>query len=192
MKNWTVRTRIILGFGIIILITLAFGVFAYTRLVAIERLSSRVAQECLPAVTMTGQIDALVREVYALTLKHTLVDDQQSADKIQEQLLEVLGKINQIEEAYTNKIASAMSDPLLEAIRSARKPYGAASTEIVLTDRTNIKQRIAMVQTNLDPAYQTYLATVKAEVESQSRNGEEAGKGVTVAVAAISVMDVLT
>lgn len=183
MKNWTIRARIIFGFGIIILVTLGFGAFSYKHLVEIERYSQRVTQDCLPAVRMVGQIDALVREVYALTLKHTLVEDQQKADKVQEQLLEVLGRINQIEEAYTNKISSAKNDPLLEAIREARLPYGSASTEIVLSDRTNIKQRIAMVESHLDPAYQKYLAAVKAEVEFQSKNSDEAGRGVTEAEA---------
>lgn len=177
MKNWTVGDRITFGFSIILLVTLGFDISSYKHLVNIESSFRNITQNHLPAVMMISQINALVREVYALTLKHTLVgDDPQKADKVEEQLLEVLGRIDQIEEAYTNKVSSAKNDPMLAAIREARLPYGSASAELILSHRTDIKQRIAMIESGLDPAYEKYLTLVKTAIESQSKKGDEAGR----------------
>lgn len=184
MTNWTVRNRVIFGLGLIILISMAVGGYPYARLQGIKAQSNRVTRESLPGIDTINQIESLVREVYALTLKHTLVDQQEKADKILTDIRGALEKINQLVTRYEASITTAADIQLLSTIKTAREPYATASVNVILSEREKVKERMGLVEQELDPAYQNYLQAVHAAVASQKRNGELAGQQVSEAVTA--------
>jgi hypothetical protein len=54
MKNWKIGLRMAAGFGAVICIAVALGVFAYTRVITIDTTATRITTDCLPGVFATG------------------------------------------------------------------------------------------------------------------------------------------
>ena len=63
MRNWTIGRRLALGFGLATVITTALGVFAGTRLLAVDAWSQKITQDALPGVTSAHAKRALHNRV---------------------------------------------------------------------------------------------------------------------------------
>jgi CHASE3 domain sensor protein len=58
MNDWKIGTRISAGFGLVILIAIALGFFAFSGVGKIEHCTDTVATESLPQMYLIGQIAA--------------------------------------------------------------------------------------------------------------------------------------
>lgn len=183
MKQKTIAKRVVAGFTAILLISTALGGFAVTRLMVIKQHSRRVTQEALAGINLIHQIDARVRDIYALTLKHSLTQEPEKATKIMEDIRQELEAVNLLSEKYEGVITAARDRELLRAIKEARAPYATASVNVLMNEPGKLKEAMEIVAKELDPASQKYIDAVRAAVASQVSNANEAGETVQAAVA---------
>jgi len=76
MNNWKIGTRIAAGFAVVILIAAALGMFAYTRVGAIERSSNQITMNSLPGMYLVGEIRDAVLRMQILVERHTNSTDK--------------------------------------------------------------------------------------------------------------------
>ena len=77
MNNWKIGTRTGAGFGVVILIAMALGLFAINRVGAIQQNADAVALGALPKVHLIGEIENNIHAGRALILEHVNARDQQ-------------------------------------------------------------------------------------------------------------------
>ena len=75
MNNWTVRQRIIAGFGAVILVMVGLGAFAYVRLRGIAEQAVGLDGDSIPGLYIVGKLQAASVEAYSLTQQHVLEQD---------------------------------------------------------------------------------------------------------------------
>ncbi len=183
MRHWTVRTRIIFGFGVLVVISLTLGGFPYKQLGDIKKLTNKMTEDTLPAIDNINKLEGLAREIYAETLKHSLTDDADAAGAVLKEIQGNVAKLNELIETFTNSITAGKDKLNMEAISKDRTPYADASVTVLLIDRAKSKERMQAVQQQLDPAYKRLLDDFRAEVDNQREGGIAAGKQVQSAVA---------
>jgi len=179
MKHWTIGRRLIAGFAAVITITVALGAFTYSRLTVILAHSNRVTRESFAGQELIHQIDSEVREVYALTLKHKLTDDAERAGQILTSIKAHLETLNALAGKYEETVTTSAERELLQAIKDARGPYATASVDVILSDPGKLKETLALVEKELDPAYAKYLAAVSAAVAAENARTNEAGQRIS-------------
>jgi methyl-accepting chemotaxis protein len=80
MNNWKIGTRIGAGFGVVILIAVALGVFAYSKVGTIQKNSDSISQKSLPAIYLVGRVQSGAQERMALLMQHMNTTDKAEKD----------------------------------------------------------------------------------------------------------------
>src|SRR5580658_9279728 len=81
MNNWKIGTRISAGFAVVILIAAALGIFAYAKVGSIQRDSTQITANSLPAMYLVGEIRDAVLSQQPILLRH--IDSTDKAEMAQ-------------------------------------------------------------------------------------------------------------
>ena len=186
MKNWTIGKRIIFGFSTIILIAIALGIFAYSRLSTINTISDSIVNDSMPGVYEIEEAQALVKENLFLVSRHLLSDDKAEEEKIEQDMKVLKEKLDARLASYEKTIITPKDRELFEAIKPARAEYRNVRDTVVMPlsrDASKHKEALEAFTKQLLPAFDKYVATSSALIEFNRKNGEESGKTITEYVA---------
>ncbi len=184
MKNWTIGKRIILGFATLLAVSAALGLFAFTRLIAITTQSHRITLDCLPGVYYVGQIDAINQANYTLTHRWLLIAQPADRAAIDVEMKGNSEKLSELYKNYETSITLPKDRELYEAVMTARGPYTEARKAVLAAGKPeSAAVQIALLKQQLDPAYQNYRVAIRALVDFNKVNGDDAGNMIMSAVA---------
>lgn len=187
MKNTTIGTRVVLGFASVILIVLALGFYNYLKLERIGFIcsnSNRMTKNSVNGVGIMRNIGSKVREIYLLTLKHRLTDDADRAAAILASIKGDLEQLNVLTESYEKTISNERDGQLLQTIKESRGPYATASVNVITSDRADLKGAMKVVEQQLTPAYDAYIAAIDAAAAAQEYHTDESALRIMDAVRA--------
>jgi methyl-accepting chemotaxis protein len=184
MKDWRIGTRIAAGFAVVILIVVALGAVAYTRLVAIDKRARTVTEDALPGVYAIGQVQSTVGSSFALMVQHVQCEDKDEKAKMEAQMHQSSERITKILENYTKTgLASEKERQLYEDVRVARSNYTSCRAEVLKLSR-ELKDKEAMDLANKEvkPLYERYGEATEAAVAYKKAAGDEAAKAIQASI----------
>ena len=82
----TIGKRIILGFTASVALTAALGIFAYSQIGQIGRLSAVIVADCLPRAALSGTFDGWARQQFTIVQRHVLNEDPAASRQIEDDL----------------------------------------------------------------------------------------------------------
>ena len=186
MNKMNVTHRIIGGFALLLVLSAALGIFAYTRLAGLQRVSATVTQHGLPSIVALSQARALVKENLINTYKHAMTDTADLArferieaamKKVSEETAECYKQLEQL-----SKTAGDVKE--LENIAAARAAYSDARREILARSRElSPAEMDALLEGRLMPLYQKYIGVLDAMSASNVADGQQAARDTDSAVA---------
>jgi hypothetical protein len=91
MRDWKVGNRIMLGFVAVIALTVAVGLFAYSKVLIIEHDSNDIANNNVPSVIALGHVQVELYHIVELLLQHAASGDQHEMDALEEQIRQLHG-----------------------------------------------------------------------------------------------------
>jgi methyl-accepting chemotaxis protein len=174
MRPFTIAKRVTLGFAGVLILLVVLGGVCLAQLHLIRGHVTLVTTQSLPGVRLVAQIDSRVRQVYALTLKHSLTSDPEKAGRILADLRADLEQINALVAQY-EKESTAEDQAMLAALKGVREPYAAASVNVLMSEPGKFQDKIALVEKDLDQAYTRYLGAMEQLVAHEMDQGHEAG-----------------
>jgi len=131
MNNWKIGTRIAVGFGIVILIALALGLFAINRIAAIQQSADKVALETLPKVYFVGQIERNFATTAALVYQHFGTRDSQEREAIERTLASLSDQNTALTSEYEKLIRSDKGHELFAIAKSDRSANSSYRAEVL-------------------------------------------------------------
>ena len=143
MKNLSVGQRIAGGFGAVIAIALVLGVFAYTRIGAIDASATNVAAHRLPMIYFAGQVQNNAQSNVGLVLRHIMSEDPREMATIEAELASRSANNSTLLPQYEKLILSEKGRTLLDALKAARVPLNEARDEAVALSRSSKKREAA-------------------------------------------------
>ncbi|MDR3456435.1 MAG: methyl-accepting chemotaxis protein, partial [Verrucomicrobiae bacterium] len=171
MKNWTIGKRILAGFASVIIIAIALGAFAYTRLVGISGQSDRIAKQSFPAMELVYQVEKNSKDQAQLIYKH--IGSTDKADMVR--LLESISANSTANTKLYEELGKLVTDPtgraLLDKVQTARAENSRVRTLVLnlsVQGSTNAQanaQAYSLGRSQLDPANDQYLATLEALID---------------------------
>jgi methyl-accepting chemotaxis protein len=180
----TIGKRITLGFAAIVVLTVALGIFAYTRVIVLNKEMQIVANDCLPGAIYSGKIESLVRRGMLLSVQHILSDTDQKMAGYEEDIKANAKDLDESFKQYEATITQDEERQLFASLQAARAPFRQAREEVlVLSRQHNDKEARAFAQTNLEPVYNNYRNAATALTDYNKKRGGE------IAVEAFAIMD---
>jgi methyl-accepting chemotaxis protein len=179
----TIGKRITVGFGLSVALTAALGIFAFTRVVAINVLSNKISVDCLPGTALSGQLESLAKDNRGLVLRHILADKDQKA-QVEQQMKDIVPKIDAVQKEYEDSITMEEDRRLFNAVLPARVAMREMRDKAVLplSREGKTSEASAAFEREFIPVFEKYLATVQAVTDFNRRNGKEAGEQITATV----------
>ena len=185
MKTWSIKNRIIAGFGVILMITLMIGVFTYVRLLGIEYNSKQLIERSLPVTLALNQIVNGVTTNNSQVLKHILTTEPERVAEIDE-----FSKRNSATSTDHYKVveAAALTDAertLYEKVLAARKAYVGHREAVYVHSRAKrSSEAFSLFRSEMEPAYAVYSSNLKTMVSFYEKEGIAAGKKIENSVVA--------
>ncbi|CAM3252700.1 methyl-accepting chemotaxis protein [Cupriavidus taiwanensis] len=127
MNQWTIRTRILASFSLILLVMALMGVVAYTRLVAIERETALMLHDALPGLNYSTGIRGVWGERYVLAWQTINAADQAERQRFQQDARDAAGRLDKLEQQYESSITRADDRAAFQAYRDIRARYEQAA-----------------------------------------------------------------
>jgi methyl-accepting chemotaxis protein len=186
MKNWKIGTRIAAGFAAVIVIAMTLGIFAYSRVGAIERSSSQIAANSLPSVYLVGQIQNGIQLEFGLLLQHVGSTDKNEMERLETQIQESRTRNADRRREYKKLITDEKEGGLFETLMTSRNAYGAAFDETLKISRIGTsesnKQAMDLVNKEVKPLERKYLEDAENLVAANRSAAEENSQKVQNAV----------
>ena len=188
MNHWTIGRRITIGFASVIIIALALGLFAYTRLMAISGHSDRIAQQGIPNIELVYRAQKNAKDsdrlVYKLIGNGSKDDSAQLTEALQADAADTDKIYAELDKSITDENGRAMLDKVKtaragyvqnrDAVITASQqpaqppvPQGTNSLQAANSQQsTNNAQAYDLARTQLDPASVQYLAALGDLIDS--------------------------
>ena len=181
----TIGKRVVFGFAMLILMAGGLGLFAYTRLHAVERSADFITQDCLPGVYAAGQIQALLQENRGLLVSHVAEDDPKQRDDIEQRIGKTAAAMDDSFKQYEASISRADDRKLFEATLAARAEWLKEKEAVVALGKAgNNDQAKRAYDQRAYPAYSAFKKTAIALSDYNRANGEQASEAIHGSVAA--------
>jgi methyl-accepting chemotaxis protein len=184
MNSLTIAKRIVLGFGAVITVVVALGIFARYNLKAIDADAKHIAVDCLPGMATIAIVSNLVQENYILTLKHILSENAAEKKSLLATIDQNVREVNERLGDYEKTITVAEDRALFEKMKSSRQNYVAAFKDvIVVSDRMDVRASLDALRSRIEPAYAPLDHDIHALIEFNRKSGAEGGANITSHVA---------
>jgi len=185
MKNWKIGQRIAAGFAAVILIALALGLFAYSRLSVIDKNANQITLNALPTVYAIGQIVTNVATEYNLVFQHVLTSDKAEKERLIAEIQDIRSRNAKQRADYEKLINSEKGKELFASTGAARTALAAAMDEALKrSDAQHRDEALSVVEREMKPAYRKYTEAASAMVAYNKASADEAGKRAEDSVSA--------
>ncbi len=174
MKNWTIRTQLALGLVGNVAAMIMIGVFAFTRLQAIQSDINRIATDSIPRAALSGNLAASVKNEYLWTLKGVLAQAAAEMPNIDEGSARSNADTATLLADYERTITQSADRKNFEAIQPVREAYLKAREDVFALHRADRRpEAAAAFSRSFEPAYNAHLAAIKTLQEWNVKTGQE-------------------
>ena len=158
----TIGKRITLGFASVIIIAIALGAFAYTRLLAIKSHSDQITKESIPTLKLIYRVRKNALDSDRIVYKHIGSDDKADMALLETSIQAASTDNAQVYGDLGKLIVSEKGLSLMEQVKSTRTEYDQSREEVLTLSRqgTNNTAAYALARSRMDPASQKYVAAL--------------------------------
>jgi methyl-accepting chemotaxis protein len=184
VKNWTLGKRIATGFASMIIIALAGGAFAYTRLVTIMGQSDRMTKLSLPTVELVSKAQRNAKDYDKIVYKHIGAVDKEDITRLEAELSADTADNNKVYDELDKLITDAKGRELLEKTKAALAAYVKVRDEVLAVSRQADLNTSAygLARSKMDPASVQYLASLDGVIDFVRTDADSTAAGIQSAV----------
>jgi methyl-accepting chemotaxis protein len=176
----TFGKRILLGFGVTILLTGGLGIFNYSRIAAIDTQARQIASISLPQQELSSSAESNTMRACAFVLEHIVFDDPKDMTRVEQSLAELTGNVTKTYNDLQTVCVTPEQKRLLQNALDARPGYAAARDKILALSRDNKKKdAMASFQSDFHPAFQKLRDAVIALNDQAKKNAADSGTAIT-------------
>ncbi len=148
-KDLSIRGRLLLGFGIMTVILAFIGLFSIYSLGNIYKSTAIIAENSLPSITYSSDMNTAVSDFRIYELGHVLSEEKSELVKYEEKMKSKNIEINNYIDLYSGVISNDTDRELLESIKSKWNEYLKINEEIVaLSNSQKTEEAIALAKGN--------------------------------------------
>jgi len=179
--NLKIATKLIVSFGLVLLLTLVLGISNIVSMDKVNQASSDLADNWMPSVQAVMELRADFGEFRRWELSHVLNDDSSTMSKYEQRLNDVLGAMKVHGDKYSKLISSPEEKALYDEFNRDWASFMADHAKIIELSRAGDKQGARAILTSTSAATMTKLIEqIGKLVKINSDGGIKASDDATV------------
>lgn len=123
VTHWTIRTRILASFTLILLVMVLMGAVAYNRLSAIERETTVMRTDALPGLTHSSTMRGIWGELYILSWQIVTATDDAQRQRLHQQFADTRQRLDKEEQQYETTVVRAEDRERFKTYKEIRARY---------------------------------------------------------------------
>ncbi|WP_432261129.1 methyl-accepting chemotaxis protein [Cupriavidus sp. TMH.W2] len=187
MNEWTIRTRILASFSLILLVMALMGVVAYTRLTAIDRETTLMLQDALPGLNYSTGIRGVWGERYVLAWQTINAANDAERRSFQQQSQEAAGRLDKLEQQYQTSITRDEDRLAFNGYRDVRAHYEQAAQILTRQGEWNGAAATAALRGEAHDRWVEARKAAQHLVDDNSAVNARAARGIEHAVSAAKI-----
>ncbi|BDB28096.1 methyl-accepting chemotaxis protein [Cupriavidus sp. P-10] len=187
MNAWTIRTRILASFSMILLVMALMGVVAYTRLTAIERETTLMLHDALPGLNYSTGIRGVWGERYVLAWQTINASGDAERRSFQQESQNAAARLDKLEQQYEDSITRSDDRVAFQAYRDLRAQYEQAAQVLVQPGDWNGAAAVAALRGNVHDRWIAARKAAQHLVDDNSAVNARAARGIDDAVNAAKI-----
>ncbi len=164
-SDMKVKTRLLLGFGIVILLAVAVGFSSYMAISALSDDVQDLGKRRLPQIIILGDLTENILVATTYLQKAFLVDNRADLDKAIEGMLKTRKGITDAFDKLKVLVETEKGKALYQAMVDARKPNADMRNQIVKALQAGNKKEAVQLLDKYEPLQAAYLKSVESMVE---------------------------
>jgi len=190
MNSWTISRRIILGFAVMVLISVVLGVVALWRLDGVSQANARLADNTLPAILILRECAGRTRDNIYTILQYSQAESADQRKDIEARIAENRTRIDELFRQYDPLILDAEGRRLFEEVKKARATFMAARTPYLEMIRDGkAEDQKTLLAEKVIPVYEAAVNAISALIEYKEEQGTTAAKdGKTAAQSGVRLI----
>ena len=177
MNHWTIRTRILASFALILLIMALMGVVAFNRLSAIDRESDTMQKEVLPGLHLSTAMRATWGELYVLGWQTMTASSEAERQRYFILTRDAQQRLNAFEQSYEATIVSDDEKMRFHAYKAIRAKYEEMSR--MFSESSSWRGAAAAQAALLGPLHTTWAEGRKAAQALVDNGDSKAGQAAS-------------
>jgi methyl-accepting chemotaxis protein len=169
MKSLNLKSKLLLGFGTAILISLLLGLFAIIQVNQINNLSDLVVEDALPGTALAGTIDAQARHEFTLLQMHILSDEPSEMNYYESELNDYIERIERNFQEYESSIYQPDDRQIYNRMTAAYQSWSEVRNEVYSLSRNNQKEE---ARQSIRPLYESSSDLINLTDELMEWNAE--------------------
>jgi methyl-accepting chemotaxis protein len=183
MKHWKIGIRIATGFGVVILIAVALGVFAHTLTGMIQKRSVEITGSALPGIYLMAQVQNNQQRAFVTLLTMAMSRDRQEVARLEAEYQEVRGANSSVMAEAAKTVTTPKGRELLDRVTSLRTAYLNGVEDLLRLKREGKDQEaMAVLDNHLRPAHQKYVGATGDMVAYSKSFADERSEAIASAV----------
>ncbi len=180
MSTWTIQKRIVSGFVSILVIALALGTFAYSRLAIVSEHSQEIASQSLPTIETVFQIQKVAKEQVQLIYKHIGSNDKADMAMLEKSLSANTAENAKLYEQLDQLVNDAQGQALFDKVKKSRAENNRIRAQVLQFSQqtTNSVQAYNLARTLLDPAQAQYVTDLDAMINFCRTHADQASEEI--------------
>lgn len=164
-SDMKIKTRLILGFGIVILLAVGIGLSSYVAISALSNDVQDLGKRRLPQIIILGDLTENILVATTHLQKAFLVDNRADLDKAIESMLKTRKGITDAFDKLKALVQTEKGKALYQAMVDARKPNVDMRNQIVKALQEGNKKEAVLLLEKYEPIQAAYLKSVENMVE---------------------------
>ena len=183
MKNWKIGTRISSGFAAVIVLALALGIYAYTRIRSIEKSSNDITVGALQGISLASEIQSNAHKNLAVALDIVSSKDRQQVARMEAEMQQVAARNTALLTEYQKTILTEKGRDLFNKLTAARAAYLQTRDEVIRLKRDSKEaEALATFEKRLKPAHSQYVAATEDIMAFKKAFSEEKSRSIEATV----------
>ncbi|MGA2233698.1 MAG: methyl-accepting chemotaxis protein, partial [Tepidisphaeraceae bacterium] len=179
----TIGKRVLFGFGASVAITVGLGLFAFSRIQALDYGAHRVVVDCLPGEYVSGRLETLAVQNYQMLFEYIEADTPETKAAVLDEMKQHSALMDQTSKDYEDTITTDEDRKTFGAISVARGAFHDVRTEIMkLQDDGKHAEAVDAIRTKGRAAYESYAKATRALTDFNKEAGEEVGATISADV----------
>ncbi len=135
--NLQVRSKLLLGFGLLLTIMAGVGVMSISKLAVVNAQSTVIAKNWLPSTRLVGDLNALTSDIRVAAFQHVLTTDAAGIQARDAEIGELQKRFATTVESYRPMLSSPREEQLFEQFQQTWGAYGTAQGKALELSRQN-------------------------------------------------------
>jgi methyl-accepting chemotaxis protein len=176
MKDWKIGTRISAGFGVVILIAAAVGLFAINRVGAIQKSTDEIALGTVPRLFLMREIQDHVNTTMVLTYQYLTSTNPEEKSAILQRMKTLAVEANGYTADFEKLIADEKGRELFNEAKTSREEFLAYRAEILTVSQSGThgatKQALDMLESTGKPLFDRAIDAQNKLIEHNKENAD--------------------